>query len=441
LGVALLEQGQAHEAAECFRRAVALKPDFLVAHSNLLCTLLFCPGCDAATIFEEHRRFNQLHAEPLANLIRPHENDRTPDRRLRIGYVSPDFREHCQSYFTVPLFAAHDREMFEIFCYSDVAKPDHVTARVRSLADAWRSITGLSDQDVADLIRQDEIDTLVDLTMHMEDNRVLLFARKPAPVQVCWLAYPGTTGLTTMDYRLTDPYLDPPGLFDRFYSESSVRLPETFWCYDRPADELDVGPLPALRNGHITFGSLNTFYKMNDALLDLWASVLNAVKGSRIILLAPVGSARGRVLELFAGRGVAPERVTFVGRAPRAQYLEYYNQIDIGLDTIPYNGHTTSMDSFWMGVPVVTLVGQTVVGRAGICLLTNLGLPKLIAQTAEQYVQIAAELAADTRQLAELRAGLRDRMASSPLMDAPRFARGVESAFRDMWRKWCGSES
>jgi predicted O-linked N-acetylglucosamine transferase (SPINDLY family) len=274
------------------------------------------------------------------------------------------------------------------------------------------------------MVRQDRIDVLVDLTMHMATNRILVFARKPAPVQVCWLAYPGTTGLSTIDYRLTDPHLDPPGPDDRHYAEQSIRLPDCFWCYDPLAGQPAVNPLPALAQGHVTFGSLNNFCKVNAAVLKLWA---------------PEGASRAYALEQLQREGIAKDRVTFVASQPRAQYLEIYHHIDVGLDSFPYNGHTTSLDSFWMGVPVVTLVGQTAVGRAGACQLRNLGLPEWIAATPEQFVTIAVAAAGDLARLGQLRATLRDRMGKSPLMDALRFARNIEAAYRGMWQRWCAS--
>jgi protein O-GlcNAc transferase len=437
LGNALKDQGNLDEAVASFRRAVELKPDDHTAHSNLLYTLVFSPGYDAGTILEEHRLWSRRFAEPMARLIKPHPNDCCSHRRLRIGYVSPDFRDHAQSFFTVPLLSAHDHETFEIFCYADVARPDGITARLRSLADAWRYIAGLTDEQVAGLVRQDRIDILVDLTMHMARNRLLVFARKPAPVQVCWLAYPGTSGLSTVDYRLTDRYIDPPGLHDHDYSEESIRLPDAFWCYDPLENESAVSALPALENGSITFGCLNNFCKVHESVLELWAQVLVAVDGSRLMLLAPPGSPRRRTLDLLERKGVGRERVTFVARQPRPRYMELHHRIDIGLDTFPYNGHTTSLDAFWLGIPVVTLVGPTPVARAGLSLLTNLGLPELVARTREQFVSIAVALADDLPRLCELRATLRGRMQASPLMDARRFARMVEAAYREMWTRWC----
>ncbi len=437
LGVALKDQGNLDEAIAACRRALQVKPDYVQAHSNLLYDLQFSPQYDAETIYQEHLRWNARHAAALANSIRPHSNDRSPRRRLRIGYVSPNFWHHAESFFLAPLLAAHDHHDFEIFCYAEVQCPDRITAQLRTYADVWRDIAGLTDEQVSPLVRQDRIDILVDLTMHMACNRLLAFALKPAPVQVCWLAYQGTTGLATMDYRLTDAYVDPPGLYDRYYVEESIRLPDAFGCYDPLTTEAAVGALPALDHGCITFGSLNNFCKVNPTLLTLWSQVLKAVDGSRLLLRAAEGSHRGRTLRLLQEQGIAPERVTFVGWQPRAEYLELYRQIDIGLDTVPYNGQTTTLDSFWMGVPVITLMGPTAVGRAGMSLLTNLGLPELIAGSPEQFVRIAKDLAGDPPRLGNLRSSLRERMQNSPLMDGPRFARHVEAAYRLMWRRWC----
>ena len=436
LGLALLDQGLVAEAISCHRHAMTRSPELARAHSNLLYTLHFSPQHDSAAIWDEHRRWDERHARPLAQSIRPHQNQRSPDRRLRVGYISPDFRGHVVRHNLLPLFREHDHERFDIVCYADVAEPDDVTERLRAGADTWREVIGLTDEQVAEQIRQDRIDLLVDLSLH-SGNRLLVFARKPAPVQATFAGYPGTTGLSTIDYRLTDPYLDPPGRNDRYYSEESIRLPDSFWCYDPPADAPPVATLPARQKGLVTFGCLNKLCKVNDGLLRLWSAVLGAVERSRLILMAPAGSSRGRIRALLEQNEIAPDRVSFVGRQPRKQYFEMYQQIDLGLDTFPYNGHTTSLDSFWMGVPVITLVGQTAVGRAGLSQLTNLGLPELAAATPEEFVNTACQWAADQPRLAALRAGLRDRMQSSPLMDAPRFARNVEAAYRAMWQRWC----
>ena len=437
LATALCESGLPDAAQAMFREAVKQDPADADAHSALLFNLPFWPGVSAADILAEARAWNARHAHALAARALPHETDRSPERRLRIGYVSPDFRTHVLSLVVLPLLQNHAHERFEIFCYSSVTKPDHLTARIRGLADVFREVSGLDDAALAALVRQDRIDILVDLTMHMSDRRLLAFARRPAPVQLCWFAYPGTTGLETMDYRFSDPYLDPPDTAADEYSEQTVRLQDTFWCYDPLSDEPAVSALPALETGRITLGCFNHFRKVNDAVLGLWARVLGALDGSRLMLLAPTRRAQERVRETFDTAGIAPDRIEFVERCGRLEYLRRYHQVDLCLDTFPYNGHTTSLDAFWMGVPTVTLVGETVVGRAGLCQAMNLALPELIAKTPDDYVRAVSALASDLDHLATLRGTLRERLKRSPLMDGPRFAQGMESAYRDVWRRFC----
>jgi predicted O-linked N-acetylglucosamine transferase (SPINDLY family) len=441
LGNVYKDQACIAEALACYGRAQQLRPGHHAAHSNRLYTLLYSPEHDAASILAECRQWDEVHAAPLAADRRPHTNQRAPERPLRIGYVSSNFRQHPLSLIAGPLLQAHDHGQFAVYGYSDVVAPDAETDRLQGYADVWRMIGGWPDVQVAEQIRADAIDILVDLTMHMADHRLLVFARKPAPVQVCWFAYPGTTGLAAIDYRFTDPHLDPPGLGDGDYSEVSVRLPDTFWCYDPGSDKPDVGPLPALANGYVTFGCLNNFCKINAGVLQVWAAVLRAMPDARLMLLSKEGTHRLATLDTLQAAGVAAERVSFVGMRARSEYLKLYQQIDLGLDTFPYNGHTTSLDSFWMGVPVVSLVGRTVVGRAGLSQLTNLGLPELAATTPEQFVALATQLAGDRKRLTQLRGELRGRMQASPLMDGPRFARGVENAYRRMWQRWCAEQA
>jgi predicted O-linked N-acetylglucosamine transferase (SPINDLY family) len=438
LGNVFADQGRLDEAVTAYRTALHFKPQAADIHSSLVLTLHYLPGYDARAIREECVRWNQQHALTLKKVVRPHANSREPERRLRIGYVSPDFRDHVDSFFTIPLFSNHDHERYEIFCYANVPQPDAVTERLRGYADVWRSTVGLSDQEVAELVRRDQIDILVDLEMHSANNRLLLFAQKPAPVQAVWLAYPGTTGLWAIDYRLTDPYLDPPGQFDDLYTEESIRLPETFWCYDPLSDEPPVNALPALETGLITFGCLNNYCKVNEECLALWARVLREVEPSRLLLRAPRGYARSRVLAAFQRDGIPESRIEFVDTLSRQAYMCLYHRIDLGLDPIPCTGHTTSLDAFWMGVPTVTMVGNTVVGRAGWSQVCNLGLTELAARTPEQYVALAGAWANQLTELKELRSTLRQRMQQSPLMDGKRFGRHMEEAYRQMWRKWSG---
>jgi protein O-GlcNAc transferase len=439
LGNSLRDKGKLDEAIAAYRQAIALRPTFAEAHSNLLYMLHYHPGYDAQAIAKEHRRWNAQHGEPLRRFIQPHSNDRSPDRPLRIGYVSADFYDHASAFFLVPLLENHDPRQVELICYAQVRRPDETTRRFQRVAQ-WRSTVGLSDKQVAEQIRQDRIDILVDLKVHTANNRLSVFAYKPAPVQVTWLGCPASTGLTTIDYRLSDPYLDPRGMDESIYSEKTVRLPETFWCYD-PLDgrTVPVNTLPVLQKRFITFGCLNTFCKINERVLALWAEVLRQVESSRLLLLAAHGDHRQRTLDQFSQEGVDAERIEFVPPLLRQEYLKQYGRIDLGLDCFPYNGHTTSFDSFWMGVPVVTFVGQTAVSRAGLSQLSNLRLPDLAGHTPEQFVRIAVELAGDLPRLGGLRSTLRSRMEQSPLMNAANFARNVEAAYRRMWHTWCKS--
>jgi protein O-GlcNAc transferase len=442
LGNALKDKGQLDEAIAAYRRAVALNPQHASAHSGLVYTLQFHPAYDPKSVAEEHRRWNRQHAEPLRRLIRGHSNDRSPDRRLRVGYVSPDFRDHVVGRNLLPLLRQHDRRHFDITCYAAAPFRDAMTRQFQRNADRWRSIVGLSDEQAVEQIRNDQIDVLVDLSLHLADNRLLIFARKPAPVQVTFAGYPGSTGLSTIDYRLSDPYLDPPGMDESIYSERTVRLPDSFWCYD-PLDDRDVpvNPLPALKNGFITFGCLNNFCKINPTILAPWAQVMKQVENSRLMLLMRPGSHRQDALDRLSQQGIDPERVETIPPQFHRGYLESYHRIDLGLDSFPYNGHTTSLDSLWMGVPVVTLVGRSAVSRAGWCQLSNLGIGELAATTPDQFVKISVELAIDLPRLAQLRSTLRRRMEQSPLMDAPKFTRNIESAYRQMWRKWCATSA
>jgi protein O-GlcNAc transferase len=437
LGNAYKDQGRLDEAIECYRWAVDLLPENSKMHSNLVYSLHFHPNFDLQEMAKETRHWRQRHADPLKPLATRHSNNVDPDRKLRIGYVAPHFYNHCQSLFLVPLLSHHEHDQFQIYLYGDVSRPDALTTQLQGYADYWRSTTCKSDEATAELIVKDEIDILVDLSLHMENDRLLVFARKPAPVQVTWLGYPSTTGLDTIDYRLTDPYLDPPGTIDDFYSEQSYRLPDTFWCYDPLAVHPTVNPLPALTAGHITFGCLNNFSKVNQWVLERWSHVLRALPRSRMFISCPGGSCRQRTLAVFQDAGVAVDRIEFYSFLPRHQYLELYHQIDLALDTFPYNGHTTSLDAMWMGVPTITLIGSTPVGRAGWCQLSNVGLPELAATSANEFVRIAVELANDLPRLAKIRSTLRSRMRASPLMDGPRFTRHLEAAYRSMWQRWC----
>jgi predicted O-linked N-acetylglucosamine transferase (SPINDLY family) len=439
LGGILKDAGRLDEAIACDRRAVEFDPNNTKIHSNLLYTLYFHPAFDERGILEEAKRFAAAHQPRQLPSVNSHaaRNNIPPNRRLRIGYVSPDFRNHCQSLFTLPLLSNHDHTQFEIYCYAQLACPDEISKRLSIYADVWRSTHLKSDAQLAEIIADDGIDILVDLTMHMANGRPLLFARKPAPVQVAWLAYPGTTGIPAMDYRLTDPWLDPPELGDERYSEASIRLPDTFWCYAPMISCLQPNALPALTAGYVTFGCLNNFCKVSDDTLCRWGQIMDRVPSSRLILLAAAGQHRQRVFIQLAQYGIAAERIELVEFQPRKQYLETYQRIDICLDTLPYNGHTTSLDAYWMGVPVITQVGHTVVGRAGWSQLNNLGLPDLAAFDEQTFIDIAVALANDFPRLSQLRRTLRNRLEASPLMDGKRFANAIETVYRQAWQSFC----
>jgi protein O-GlcNAc transferase len=439
LGSACTGQGYLTEAVAYYRRALALRPGDARTHSNLLLALLHQPGVDPLDIREEARRYAQQHAAPLAAAIQPHALRPLEGRRLRIGYVSTDFREHAVACFLEPILANHDHQHFEIFCYADVPRPDAVTQRFQGYADQWCSLVGMSDARAAERIRQDGIDVLVDLVGHSADGRrLLVFARKPAPVQVSFLGYLGTTGLPTIDYYITDVHADPPGWTEGHYQEQLVRLPECGCCY-RPGAAPDVVEQPpARKSGRVTFGCLNRPAKVNDEVLTLWSRILAAVPGSRLLLRGGWGRrTEDRLRDTLARQGIAPERLLLAGRTPtHVDYLKLFWELDLSLDPFPHNGITVTCDSLWMGVPVLSLAGRTTVSRQGVQLLTNVGLDEWIADTPEDYVQRAVELAGDLDRLAALRNGLRQRMSRSPLLDGLRFTRHLEAAYRATWDKW-----
>lgn len=437
LGNVLKDTGALDDAIDCYRQAVACDSRNAVAHSNLVYALSF-QSESADAVLSEALNWSAHHESP-PDAARTKDGEgraastgRMPCKRLRIGYVGADFRDHCQALFLVPLLAHHDRDAFEIVCYANVERADAMTRRLAGHADLWRNARDLDDRRLAQTIRDDGIDILVDLTMHMADGRLTVFARRPAPVQATWLAYPGTTGLAAIDYRLTDPHLDPPG-HDREYRERSIRLADSFWCYDPLTDTPAVNELPALTTGRITFGCLNNPCKLTDRTLRLWVGVFDALPDAHLLLMVPPGAGRERLAERMRKQGLDTSRTSFVSFRPRADYLNTYHAIDIGLDTLPYNGHTTSLDALWMGVPVITCVGQTVVGRAGLSQLANLDLLELAAHSDVDFVDTAVALTRDLPRLAALRRNLRTRLERSPLMDGARFARQVEAAYRSMW--------
>lgn len=462
LGNALKDSGQIDEAIQSYRDALALRNDPNAADA-LLMSVHYSPSFTAEQIFQEHEQWGNSVAQETETLADKKWNcgagsvgralaadgegwravpalqatetqaGKPAPPKLRIGYVSPDFTSHPAGRFLLPLLEHHDHEQFEIFCYSDVRLADAMAERLKSCADTWRQCIGLSDSALAHRVEEDGIDILVDLAMHMAGNRLGVFARKAAPIQITWLGYPSTTGLRSIDYRLSDRHLDPPGLNDAFYSEKTVRLPDCYWCYDPLMADVDVSDLPAKSGGVMTFGCLNNYAKVSEPTIDLWGQVVSNVPGSRLLVLAPEGSARKRLLDRLGQYSIDPGRIEFTGRLPRPRYMELYHRIDVSLDTFPYNGHTTSFDALWMGVPVLSLYGQTAVSRGGLSILSNLGLERWATDDADLFVEIAVDLATHLTELAQWRANLRKRLEQSPLMDCNRFAHNVESVYQQIW--------
>ncbi|HTV47184.1 MAG TPA: tetratricopeptide repeat protein [Phycisphaerae bacterium] len=442
IGTSLLIQGRIDECVAAYRESIRLQPDLAPAHSNLVYAMHFLTDCSQKEMYEEHLRWNTHHGEPRKRFIQDHKNDRNPDRRIKIGYVSPDLRGHSVAFFMENLLAHHDPGQFEIFCYADLANPDDVSARLKTLSHHWRDTTKLNEERFADLVRKDGIDILVDLAGHTAGNRLTLFARKPAPVQVTWLGYPDTTGMTAMDYRFTDAHADPKRTAQKFYTEKLIWLENSFLCY-RPLDGAPpVGPSPFENNqGRITFGCFNILSKINVPLAKLWSQILQKVPDSRLIMKSYQGlqdaGGKTHLMQKFTEAGIDAERVTLLGLAPtRAEHLKQFNLIDIAMDSYPYNGTTTTCDGLWMGVPVITLSGKSHMSRVGVSLLTNVGLSELIAKTPEEYVDIAVKLAEDKPRLNQYRKSIRELMSKSQLMNAREFAGNIEKAYRDIWRKW-----
>jgi len=441
IGNAQKELGKHDEAVASFDQALKFDPDLFDAHSNILFCMNFSEHYDAQKIFARHAAWAERQAAHYA-ASRPHSNDRDPLRTLRIGFVSADFREHPVGFFLEGVLQYHSAANCEVYCYSNSNQEDAVTERMRAHVEHWRKISALDDDAVAEIIRADGIDILVDLSGHTAGNRLQVFARKPAPVQVTWLGFLASTGMTAMDYLIADPW-SVPVTEETHFTEKIWRLPETMLCLTPPDVDLPIAPLPALANGYITFGCFNNLAKMNNEVVALWARVLESVPGSRIFLKAKQlkeTSVRQSVTERFAVHGIAADRLILEGPEPRLKYLAAYQRVDIALDPFPYTGFTTSTEGLWMGVPLLTLAGERFLSRQGIGLLLNTGLPEWIAADAEDYVAKAASHACNPQRLANLRNSLRRQVLASPIFDAPRFTNHFEAALRGMWMKWCDQQ-
>jgi len=440
LGMALQALGRDEEAEAAYRKALALDPQGLRFNTSLLFHLSQQAGTAPEELLAEHRACMKRLLRDDPRLPIAPERLADPERRLRIGYLSGDFRAHAVAYFILPLLEARDREAFEVFCYHTHAEEDERTAEMRALSDHWHAVADLPDDALAALIQSHEIDILVDLAGLTDGNRVHVIARKPAPVQISYLGYLGTTGNDAIDYRITDARADPPGVADRAHSERLLRLPNSFWCFS-PRDAMPA-PLPRADDAEATivFGSFNRLAKVQPGMIRLWGQLLARVPGSEIWFAdVPSDESHDRLVERLAEAGVAASRIKTRGRLPPEPYWDLIRRADIALDTFPYNGGATTCECLWLGVPVVSRAGAMGFARSGASILGAIGLPELVADSDGQYLEIAAGLAMDRRRLRELQRGLRERMRAAPMTNAAAFMRDLEGAYREAWRKACAA--
>jgi predicted O-linked N-acetylglucosamine transferase (SPINDLY family) len=429
-GLAQLDvnRGRSRHAAALFQRALAIVPEDALVWGTYLFSLNLRDDVDAATVAREHFKFGELlegKSPPTPLPARPR------NARIRVGYVSGDLLSHPVAWFLIPVLVHHDRERFETFCYSS-GHVDDMTPRVRGAADQWRPIARREDAQVVDLIRQDGIDVLVDLSGHTPRNRLGVFARRAAPVQATWLGYLNTTGLRTMDFRITDRHTDPEGASEALHTEKLARLPHSQWAYV-PHNVIDLKPVPRPPGAPVVFGSFNQMAKVSDGCLDLWSEVLRRVPRSILRVHAvPDDVAREDLLARLAARGIEASRVETRGRVPTAEYLTAIADVDIALDSMPYNGGTTTLDTFYMGVPLVALAGPRGIGRGSYSIAKSAGLEELVARTPAAYVERNVALAGDPAARLALRQSIRPRLEASPLMDPARFTRDLEALYLGM---------
>lgn len=438
LGVLYIRLGRLVEASECFSRAIQLDPDHDLSYNNLAFCYTAREDVTPAEVFATHCRFAQHFEEPLKRLWPSHNNTKNPDRQLRIGIISGDFCHHAVANFIEPLliYLSQDSSL-SLYAYSNTPIRDHVTERIRQQFGTWHRVFGQTDDQVAALIRADRIDILIELSGHTAHNRLLTLARKPAPIQVSWIGYPGTTGLSAVDYFLADRFWVPSEQFRNQFTEKIVYLPAVAPFL---ADQMNppVNLLPALHKGYVTFGSFNRVDKLRREVIALWSELLHAVPNSKLMIGGmPGDGSRGEFVEWFTEDGIAPERIEYRARSSVPVYLQQHHHVDICLDSFPYSGLTTVLHSLWMGVPTITLPGQTVPGRSGLTAMSHVGLESFIATDKQDYVRRAAAMAADLPALAALRAGLRARCEQSPMFQPQVIAEGATRALRVMWKRWC----
>ena len=439
LGEVYKAVGDVSRAIASYRAALAIDPCFFTCRSNLLMVLNYDPHTSPREIFQEHCHWGALKRMFAPPARTGHGNSRDPDRPLRIGYLSPDFRKHAVARFFEPILRHHDRREFSIHLYAEIPKIDTVSERFRALAQGWHR-TGLVPTDqVVDLIVRDGIDILVDLAGHTAHNRLDVFLHRPAPVQVTYLGYSNTTGLDSIDYRISDAVLDPVEEALPM-TEQVLRLPGSFACFEPPAEAPPVSSLPMQSRGYLTFGSHHPLIKLNDEVLKLWLRVLRAIPTARLLFFRnqfqePVAR---QFRERLAALGYPLERIDIqCPTSDEASYLRLFDETDVILDTFPFNSHTMTCESLWMGVPIVTLRGDRPTARLSTSVLRQLELPELCASTPDEFVTACQRLATHPAALANLRQTLRDRMRTR-LCDGAAFTRNLEGLYRAMWRRWCG---
>ena len=439
LGVALHALCRSAEAVECYRRALSIDPSHVKSFDNFVMTQQFVPQIDADTLFAAHMAFGAQFEAPFKAFWPKHGNARDPERRLKVGYVSGDFRTHAVAYFIEPILALHDRSGIEVYCYANQKAEDAITVRLRGLSDHWRPCLKLDDDQLAQQIAEDGIDILVDLAGHTSHNRLLTFARKPAPLQITYVGYLSTSGLSAMDYRLTDRLAQPPGS-ERHYTERLLYLPDSMWCFQAPDDPIEITPLPALANGYLTFGSFNNVDKVDAASVALWAALLREIPSARLLMLA-AAETRHHFLRQFAAVGISPSRIEFRGKIPPYEFRKTLQSVDIALDSFPVNGATTTCECLWQGVPVLSLAGPRFLSRNGLSILCAAQMPDFAPRSETDFINVAVLLANNPALLNNIRQGMREHLTKTALMDGHRFVHNLETIYRDIWRQWCNSDT
>jgi predicted O-linked N-acetylglucosamine transferase (SPINDLY family) len=437
----LNNQGQLNSSLKVYSQSLKLFESNMIGHSNFLMTLLADSSQSGLSLLEAHCKWAVKYARLNSENNPIYSHKKTTQRKLRIGYVSADLKQHSVSNFFQPILAFYDRQKFVVYCYSNSSIEDSVSGQLQKLADFWHNIYGMHDQEVIELIKKDQIDILIDLSGHSSGNRLCVFAQKPAPIQITYLGYPCTTGLSSIDYRITDIWCDPVG-YENYHSEKLIRLPSGFLSFHPLYDSPSIKPF-CKEKDYITFGCFCTLNKIGPKVITTWAKILKELPSSSLILKNKsfaCSFTKSRIIHLFEQEGIEPFRIKLIPSIPFEEHLELYNQVDIGLDPFPYSGTTTTCEAFWMGVPMITLKGNTHVSRVGYSLLHRLGLDNLVATSHEEYIQIAVHLAKDREQLAYLRANIRAKMLNCSLGDGKKFSKQLEKAYLEAWQKWCSEQ-